>query len=288
MIIDVKNVHKTYKKQPVLKGVDMQIEEPAILALVGPNGAGKTTLLHCMTNLLPIDQGSIHLLGKNHANPEIFYETAYMQDNRVLYDHLTGYDHLRFITQVQKMDAARIHEVTEQVGMSSYVKKRVRAYSLGMKQHLLLAMALINKPKLLLMDEPLNGLDPTSALRVRHILQEIAEAGTTVVLSSHILGEIDRLTDTIYFMKDGVLLKESADQFAINEYAIYVDQPHAAKSALEEMEHVRVKDGVIHFDESTVALARVLDTVSQQGLTITRIENERIGAEKRYRELFET
>src|SRR5699024_8269864 len=110
-------------------------------------------------------------------------------------------------------------------------------YSLGMKQHLLLSMVIINQPKLLLMDEPLNGLDPTSAINMRRILLELYEEGTTIVVSSHNLGEIDRLTNTIYFMKDGALLKESLEDFAVNRYHVEVDDLGKAKGVLEEQHY---------------------------------------------------
>ena len=97
---------------------------------------------------------------------------SYMQDNSVLYDYLSGYDHLQFIGDVQGISKEQIIETAERIGMEGYLNKKVQNYSLGMKQHLLLAMAIVNKPKLLILDEPLNGLDPTSAIRVRELLLE--------------------------------------------------------------------------------------------------------------------
>src|SRR5699024_9979463 len=209
-------------------------EEPQIIALVGPNGSGKTTLLNCMTNLISFQEGEVKLLGKKHTDTSLFYDMSYLQDNRILYGNLTGYDHLKFITEVQKIPLSQIKEVANRVGMESYLKKRVRNYSLGMKQHLLRSMVIMNQPKLLLMDEPLNGLDPTSAINMRKILLELYKEGTTIVVSSHNLGEIDRLTNTIYFMKDGALLKESLEEFAINRYHIQVNDLDTAKDVLEE------------------------------------------------------
>lgn len=288
MIVQVSNLKKQYKKQAVLKGIDITIVHPQIIALVGPNGAGKTTLLNCMTNLLSFNEGSVELLGKKNTDASIFYGVSYLQDNRILYGDLTGYDHLKFICNMQKIPLTKIREVTERVGMTDYMKKRVRNYSLGMKQHLLLAMVIINEPKLLLLDEPLNGLDPTSAINMRRILLELFAEGTTIILSSHNLDEIDRLTNTIYFMKDGALLKESLQDFSANQYFLTVDNPDKAQMILKEKEIPFIVNDKeeLGFLETEVALQTFIDQMNANEITIIKIENKKIGAEKRYQELF--
>lgn len=158
-----------------------------------------------------------------------------------------------------------------------------------MKQHLLLAMAIINNPKVLLMDEPLTGLDPTSAIDMRHILLELREEGTTVIVSSHNLDEIDRLTNKIYFLKDGALLKESLEQFATKEYYLTVDDLKKAEDVLEgaAVPFSLYNQEQITFEETDVELQTVINHLNKQDVAILDIENERVGAEKRYRELFE-
>ncbi|MFS0674668.1 ATP-binding cassette domain-containing protein [Ornithinibacillus sp. 179-J 7C1 HS] len=289
MIVEVNNLKKRYKKQMVLKGIDIQVEEPQIIALVGPNGSGKTTLLNCMTNLLSFQEGEVKLLGKKQTDASIFRDVSYLQDNRILYGNLTGYDHLKFICSVQKIDISKIKEVAERVGMEKYLKKRVRNYSLGMKQHLLLAMVIINEPKLLLMDEPLNGLDPTSAINMRKILLELYEEGTTIIVSSHNLDEIDRLTNTIYFMKDGALLKESLQDISSKKYLITVNDIEKAKRVLhEKVIPFTVTDQYqLGFEETDVDLQSFINSLNDNAITIKDIEVQKVGAEKRYRELFE-
>ena len=289
MIVKVEGLKKKYKKDWVLKGIDITIDEPQIIALVGPNGSGKTTLMNCMTNLLTFNEGSVEILGKPNTDPSLFYEISYLQDNRVLYANLTAYDHLKFICRVQKIPQSRIQEVAERVGMTNYLKKRVRSFSLGMKQHLLLAMVILNKPKLLIMDEPLNGLDPTSAINMRNILLELYKEGTTIIISSHVLDEIDRLTNTIYFMKDGALLKESLTDLTVTHYEITVSDGDTAKRVMEE-ESFFIKaneNGNLIFKETDVPLQTVIDVLNRNGIAIDYIDNHKAGAEKRYRELFE-
>lgn len=184
----------------------MEIDTPGIWALVGPNGVGKTTFLNVLTNLIPATSGTVHLVGKSNKDYTVFKEVSFLQDNTVLFDYLTGYDHLKYVCDVHRLKKQRIQEVATYVGMTAYLQKTVGNYSLGMKQHLLLAMAILNRPKLLLLDEPLNGLDPSSAILMRKILQDLVRQGTTILLSSHNLAEVDRVTKNILFLKDGQLL----------------------------------------------------------------------------------
>src|SRR5690625_437805 len=225
MILAVQEIHKSYGKQRVLNNISFTIEEPQIVALVGPNGSGKSTLLNIITNLVEADEGQVTILNESNQNTQIFKNVSYMQDNSVLYDYLTGYDHLQFIANVQGLSKAQIIKTAERVGMDSYLNKRVGKYSLGMKQHLLLTMAILNEPEFLILDEPLNGLDPTSAIRVRNLLVELYEEGTTILLSSHNLSEIDRVTSNILFLKDGQLIKEDLTELNKINYEFFVDNP---------------------------------------------------------------
>jgi ABC-2 type transport system ATP-binding protein len=157
-----------------------------------------------------------------------------------------------------------------------------------MKQHLLLAMVIMNDPKLLLLDEPLNGLDPTSAINMRRILLELHNEGTTVIISSHNLDEIDRLTNTIYFMKDGALLKESLDTLAINQYTISVNDLAKAKAILDEQNtpYTVIDQTKLSFVETDIDLQTFINQLNSNDITIQAIENKKAGAEKRYQELF--
>lgn len=212
-ILKIDQLVKSYGKHQVLKGIDLEITEPGIYALVGPNGAGKSTLFNTISNLITPTSGQIQVLGRSNKDVKIFKETSFLKDNRVLYDYLSGYDHLRFIQMAQKLPKERIQVVVDQLDIGSFIRKRSGDYSLGMKQHLLLAMAMINQPKLMILDEPLNGLDPTAIIKVRKLFKQLESQGTTLLIASHTLSEIDRLTEKIIFLKDGKLLfEDQSDQ----------------------------------------------------------------------------
>lgn len=211
-ILKIENVTKNYGCHEVLKGVNLLLDKPGIVALVGPNGAGKSTLFNIISNLLKPTAGTIEVLGKKNTDPSIFLEASFLKDNRVLYEYLTGLDHLDFIRIAQKLPKSRVDEVIAKMNIQTYVKKKVGTYSLGMKQHLLIAMALLNKPKLLILDEPLNGLDPTSVILVRRLLKSLAAEGSVVLISSHTLSEIDQMTGNILFLKDGQIVESTFDE----------------------------------------------------------------------------
>jgi len=287
MILHVENIYKSYGKENVLKGVSFSIEKPEIIALVGPNGSGKTTLLNVITNLLHADEGKVRILGKKNSNPKTFLEISFMQDNSVLYDYLTAYDHLQFIAQVQGLPKKRIIETAERVGMDSYLNKRVKSFSLGMKQHLLFAMAIINQPKLLILDEPLNGLDPTSAIRVRELLLALQKEGTAILLSSHNLAEIDRVTSSVLFLKEGQLIEENLKEFEEVHYEISVDDEEKAKQVLETASiFVNFTKGHIFLNCEEYNLHDTLKVLTSNGVSVISIERKILGSEERYRRYF--
>lgn len=289
MMLKVENIRKTYGKEVVLDDISFEFPNPEIIALIGPNGSGKSTLMNIITNLTHPDNGTVTILGKSNTDPSIFKDISFMQDNTVLYEYLTGYDHLQFIADVQSLQKKDILEASKIVGNEPYLNKKVKNYSLGMKQHLLLAMAILNKPKLLILDEPLNGLDPTSAIRVRNLLLQLQKEGTGILLSSHNLGEIDQITKKILFLKEGMLIQEELTDIEELNYNITVDNLSLALGLLREKEIVFSMDN----DKSRIkvqnshGLQRALEALYAGGVHITDIEKKQLGSEERYRQIFE-
>lgn len=287
-MIKVKNVHKSFGQHKVLNGCSFEIHEPKIVALVGPNGAGKSTLLNVITNVLKADEGSIELVGKPSSDPSVFYEVSFLKDNTVLYPYLSGYDHLKAIESFQNLSKERLMEVAEKIGISGYMKRLVRTYSLGMKQHLLLAMAIMNKPKLLLLDEPLTGLDPTSIIKVRALLKELLLEGTTILLSSHTLSEIDLVTNNILFLKDGQIIEENLKDFEKTAYRITLSDSKDLDEIVEQSPALSLNNNELVYVEEKPNLQSILDLLKEYQLDVESISQEKVGAEQRYRAIFET
>lgn len=287
-MIVVDNVHKAYGKHQVLTGCTFSINEPKIVALVGPNGSGKSTLLNVITNLLKADQGRITLVNKPNTDPEIFREISFLKDNTVLYPYLSGYDHLRAIQSIQKLDKQRIEDVANKIGITEYMHKKVSTYSLGMKQHLLIAMAIMNQPKLILMDEPLTGLDPTSIIEVRELLKELLAKGTTILLSSHTLSEIDLITNHILFLKEGKIIEEDLREFEKTAYIIEVKDVNALDEVVRQSNKLSITNNQIHYVDAQPNIQAVLQMLNEHQVEILNISQQKVGAEQRYKAIFKT
>lgn len=287
MILNIKELTVQYGDKQVFKQANLTIEKPGIYGLVGPNGSGKTTLLQLIAGLLPLKEGQIELFGQSEVYVK---ELSFVQDHTVLYPYLSGYEHLLFICEQQGIDPKEINQIAEQFEMVSYLKDKTKTYSLGMKQRLLLSMGLIKKAKILLLDEPLNGLDPTSTILVREALLRAAEAGATILVSSHNLTEMDRITDKIFFISNQQIVYEQLNEKNETYLILQVLQKDLANTKQllenkemaysEEKEFLKIPLGKRKVNE----MVQLLDSAN---IEIERIETEKVGTEKRYRSLYE-
>lgn len=295
MIVEVNNLNKSYGKHKVLNDLSFKIEKPQVLALIGPNGSGKSTLMNCMMNLISFDSGEIEILGKSNKDYEIFREVSFLKDNRMLYPYLTGFDHLKYICDIQKIPQKRIDQVIELADIGSFYKKIVSSYSLGMKQRLLLAMALCNNPKLILMDEPLNGLDTDSIFKFRDLIKNLGENNTTILISSHSLNELDYITNDILFLKDGSVIYEDIEIYKQTEYRIILENSDDLKvlhSFLDENTEnikyqIKESENSIIFNLKDSKINQVLSFIYENDIKIKKILAKTYGAEDRYRKIFD-
>lgn len=295
MIVEVINLNKSYGKHKVLNDLSFKIEKPQVLALIGPNGSGKSTLMNCMMNLISFDSGKIEILGKSNKNYEIFKEVSFLKDNRVLYPYLTGFDHLKYICDIQKISQKRIDQVIELADIGSFYKKIVSSYSLGMKQRLLLAMALCNNPKLILMDEPLNGLDTDSIFKFRDLIKNLGENNTTILISSHSLNELDYITNDILFLKDGSVIYEDIEIYKQTEYRIFLENSDDMKVLQNFLDtnsgnikyQIKEAENSIIFNLPDSKINQVLSFIYENNIKIKKILAKTYGAEDRYRKIFD-
>ena len=200
-VIDVKNISKTIGKNKLINDISFNIDEGTIVGLVGRNGAGKTTLMKCLTGLLDVDTGSVNICSydmKNERDYALKHIGASIE-MPMFYPDLTGYENLNAFSESK----SSIAYVIEYIGLKNEIFKKVRVYSLGMKARLMIGMTLLNNPELIILDEPTNGLDPKGIIELRNILIRLKEEGKTIIISSHILSEIEKICDEIYFICGG-------------------------------------------------------------------------------------
>ncbi len=220
-ILQTNSLTKIYKSKKVVDNVEMNIKKGEIYGFLGPNGAGKSTVFKMILNLVKPDKGKIVLFGKevNNNNFEILKRIGVTIENSSFYDKLTGRENLELHCDYMGYhNKERIDEVLNLLGLSNTEGKAVCNYSLGMKQRLGIARAVLVKPEFLILDEPINGLDPEGIKEIRTFIKKINKKyGTTILISSHILAEVELIADTIGIIKNGKLLKEvSMDK--VHEY----------------------------------------------------------------------
>ncbi|MCA5964616.1 lantibiotic protection ABC transporter ATP-binding protein [Blautia sp. RD014234] len=205
LILETENLSKQYGEQMAVRNVSLQIERGSIYGLLGPNGAGKSTTLKMLVGLLRPTGGRIILDGRPWQR-ESLSKIGSLIESPALYGNLTAEENLLVHTRLLKIPKTKIAEVLETVNLKNTGKKRVSQFSMGMKQRLGIAAALLNDPELLILDEPTNGLDPFGIQELRELIVSFSEKGMTVILSSHILSEVSQVADTIGIISGGKLL----------------------------------------------------------------------------------
>ncbi|MDQ0208390.1 ABC transporter ATP-binding protein [Alkalicoccobacillus murimartini] len=287
-ILSIKNLSKSYKNKHVLDNISLTIDSPGIWALVGPSGVGKTTFLNVLTNMVRADLGDIELVGKSNRDQSVFREVAYLQDPSILFDYLSGYDHLNYLRGVYNLRKTRVKEVAQYVGMEKYLKKPIKTYSFGMKQRLLLAMALIHKPKLLFLDEPFHDLHSADTIHIRTILLELKELGTTVFMTSHALSDVDQLTQNILFLHLGKLTEVSIRDHEAVYYRFLLSDPKKAKELLDQEDYyVEETESGLFVQLQFRPLQKVIQLLLSHDIRIIEMHKEISGAQRLYDEYFE-
>ena len=210
-VVEIKELFKTIDKEEILSGINLQIAEGEIYGFLGPNGAGKTTLMKCMLTLSTITSGSIEIFGKNlqEHREEILSQIGSIE-TPIFYENCTAKEILKIHAQYmgKNITESDIVSSLSMVGLKNTTKK-VKEFSLGMRQRLGLARAFLTKPRLLILDEPINGLDPIGIQEIRNLLLSLSkDHGITILISSHILSEISQIADKIGVIKNGEMIEQ--------------------------------------------------------------------------------
>lgn len=208
-IIRTQSLSKRYGESLVVRGINLSVMEGTVYGFCGPNGAGKSTTLKMLLGLVRPTEGEISILGREMTAKnriEILRETGSLIESPSYYGHLSGRENLEILRGLLKVPKENVDKVLQIVRLDGQGKKKVSTYSLGMKQRLGFAAALLNFPKLLILDEPTNGLDPAGIQEMRELIRSLPEQyGMTVIISSHLLSEIDQIVDDIGIIAGGKL-----------------------------------------------------------------------------------
>ncbi len=209
VVLSVKNLKKKIGKKWIIKGVSFEIHEGEVLGFLGPNGSGKTTTIRMLVDLIRPSEGRVLLCGKDvqKEHDEALRCVGSIVENPEMYPFMTGRENLEhFARMLPGISPSRIDQVTETVGLTQRINDKVKTYSLGMKQRLGIAQALLGDPKLLILDEPTNGLDPQGIKELRDFVRRLADQGMGIFISSHLLSEIQLMCDRVAIISKGSVL----------------------------------------------------------------------------------
>ena len=236
-IVEIKNLSKTIKGKQIIKNLNLAFYPGQITGFLGPNGAGKTTTIRMMTGLMHPSKGEVIINGQSLDSnfEEAISHVGVIVENPEMYKYMSGYKNLQHFARMHKgVTKERIDEVVAQVGLQNRIHEKVKTYSLGMRQRLGLAQAMLHRPKFLILDEPTNGLDPAGIREFRMYLRKIAEEdNVAIVVSSHLLSEIELMVDRIAVIQNGELIDlRELQQQAASQYYIEVGQKEQLESML--------------------------------------------------------
>ncbi|MDW3850547.1 ATP-binding cassette domain-containing protein [Micromonospora sp. BRA006-A] len=276
----------------------MRVEAGQVHGFLGPNGSGKTTTLRTLLGLIKPNGGRMAILGQElpHALPAVAGQVGAIVESPQFFPHFTARDTLGLLAQAGELPKQRVDEVLELVGLRDRAGERVKTYSLGMKQRLAVASALLKNPKLLILDEPANGLDPGGIREMRGLMRELSEAGMTVVLSSHILGEIQLICDSVTIISlgrrvafgpvDQVLAAHSQGTVRVRLEAVS-DLPQAADALTRAGVHVAAEPDHLMLSgvDKPATVSRLL---AEQGLYVSELTPVAVDLESVFLELTAT
>ena len=240
-IIQTSNLDFQYSKnKKILNNLSINVPKGSIYGFLGPNGAGKSTTMRLLTGIIPDDSNSIFLFEKPIESqiPDVFEKVGALVESPALYLHLSGYDNVKYIALLRQVPLSKIDEVLELVDLTAYKRQKAKQYSLGMKQRLAIAMALLSEPELLFLDEPVNGLDPNGIVEIRKLLVKInKEKGVTILVSSHLLSEIEKMCTHIGIISKGTLkyegtMEDLSRKFETCKIQITLDEAESWKEKL--------------------------------------------------------
>ena len=293
-VIAMRGLCKSYKKQEVLHNFSLTVERGHICGLIGPNGAGKTTIMKILAGFFFPTKGELELFGSSEDLDDSRARMSFMIEQPIIAGSMTARENLQYIRYLRGYpDEKRIDEILELVGLANIGKKGANKFSLGMKQRLGIGMALLPKPEIMVLDEPVNGLDPEGIVEVRQLIKRMQEEwGVTVLISSHLLSELSELCADFSIISHGELIENlSREELLIrcrNHIALRTDDINKTAAVLEDK--LSIHDyKVIHGEEIQIFehlsdIHHISKTLTDNGLVITRLNEEGQNLEDYYLE----
>jgi ABC-type multidrug transport system ATPase subunit len=292
-VIQAQGLSHRFGKIEAVSELDLQVVEGTVCAFLGPNGAGKTTTIRLLLGLIQPHAGTCEVLGNAPGHPKALAQLGAMVESPSLYDHLTGYENVEITRLMRNLPKSETDRVLTHVGLSRDARRVVLGYSMGMRQRLGLALAMLGAPKLMILDEPTNGLDPAGIQEIRDLIRRLPqETGATVFLSSHLLAEVELIAQQLVIIHRGRLRYQGAladfGKQELTGYRAFVDDLPKALVCLEQAGHTaNIEGDHLRMTLSPADAPRALNQLVTQGLSVSEFAPVRINLEDRFLSLLE-
>ncbi len=293
-IIETKHLTKKFGSKRVVNHIDLQVKKGEIYGFLGPNGAGKTTTIRMLLGLARPTKGSIHIFGKDIKKEKlsILKKVGSLVEYPSYYGHLTAYENLEAVRILLDAPKSRIDEVLSIVRLTKDANRPVKGFSLGMKQRLGIATALLGNPELLILDEPTNGLDPSGIIEMRELIKSMPkEHGITIVISSHLLSEIDQMATQVGIISKGqMIFQDSISKLrerSTSKIKLTVNHAESAWKTLLSQGYTtqRMQNNIFIENNSNEKIAEIVKALVQHDYSIYRVEEEKKSLEEIFLEL---
>ena len=300
-VLELNNISKSLSHKPIVKNISLQVQEGEIFGFLGPNGAGKTTTIKMIVGLIHPNNGSIKIMGKDiqTEREEALSYIGAVVENPELYLYMSGLENLRQLARINKYISQKdIDEVVELVGLKDRIKDKVKKYSLGMKQRLGLAQALLSNPKVLILDEPTNGLDPSGIIEFRNLIKKLVkERNIGVFVSSHMLAEIQQLCDKVAYINNGeiqaietIVPSEDDPKNNLNTIVLSTTEQEKCSLVLQDLSFIKsstLKDNLFVIEIGKGLTPQLVFELAKNEIPVEEIYNKKQDLEDRYLEIVE-
>lgn len=291
-ILSIRNLHKRYGYVHAVNNVSLEIEKGNVYGILGPNGSGKSTTLGIVLNVVNKTSGEFSWFDGKMDTHQALKKVGAIIERPNFYPYMTAAENLKLVCEIKSINYAKINEKLELVGLMDRKDSKFRTFSLGMKQRLAIASALLNDPEILILDEPTNGLDPQGIHQIRDIIKKIASLGTTILLASHLLDEVEKVCSHVLVLRKGeILYSGRVDGITANESFFELESENLELLQLNLSQHPAVKHSVIENNKLTVYLNTPVEAADlnrylfEKGIVLQHLVKRKNSLEEQFLEL---
>jgi ABC-2 type transport system ATP-binding protein len=291
-ILTINNLTKKFGYLTAVKDLSFTINKGNVYGILGPNGSGKSTTLGIVLNVVNKTEGNFHWFDGNTTTHDALKKVGAIIENPNFYPYMTATQNLKLVCKIKGVDTSKIEEKLEIVGLLDRRNSKFRTYSLGMKQRLAIASALLNDPEILILDEPTNGLDPQGIHQIRQIIKDIAAKGTTILLASHLLDEVEKVCSHVVVLRKGEKLYSGPVEEMINSHGFFELKAERHDDLISILEadtsfgNIKIEDGIItSFLNNPMSASEFNKLMFEKGIVLSHLVKRKESLEEQFLKL---